>query len=59
MELEKTILNEVKPGSEDQKSYVLPHMWIIDLKQMQYNIGHGSHTEERTRTGRTGKKKEI
>jgi hypothetical protein len=32
MELENIILSE---GSEDQKSYVLPHMWTLDLKQMQ------------------------
>jgi hypothetical protein len=24
-----------QPGSEDQKSYVLPHMWTLDLGHMQ------------------------
>jgi hypothetical protein len=24
-----------QPGSEDQKSYVLPDMWTLDLKKMQ------------------------
>jgi hypothetical protein len=24
-----------QPGTEDQKSYVLPHMWTLDLVQMQ------------------------
>jgi hypothetical protein len=24
-----------QPGSEDQKSYVLPHMQTLDLEQMQ------------------------
>jgi hypothetical protein len=28
-------LKQSYPGSEDQKSYVLPHMQIIDSKQMQ------------------------
>jgi hypothetical protein len=32
MELENIILSEVRQA---QKLYVLPHMWIIDLKQMQ------------------------
>jgi hypothetical protein len=32
MELENFILSEV---SHAKKSRVLPHMWIIDLKQMQ------------------------
>jgi hypothetical protein len=33
MELENIILSS--PGSESQKSHVLPHLLIIDLKQMQ------------------------
>jgi hypothetical protein len=24
-----------QPGSKDQKSYVLPHMWTLDLGQIQ------------------------
>jgi hypothetical protein len=24
-----------QPGSENKKSYVLPHMWTLDLEQMQ------------------------
>jgi hypothetical protein len=24
-----------QPGSEDQKLYVLPHMWTLDLGQIQ------------------------
>jgi hypothetical protein len=24
-----------QPGSEDQKSYVLPHMWTLNSEQMQ------------------------
>jgi hypothetical protein len=28
-------LKQSLPGSEGQKSHVLPHMQIIDLKQMQ------------------------
>jgi hypothetical protein len=35
MELEKIILSEVKSDSEGQKAHVLPHMWLIDLKQIQ------------------------
>jgi hypothetical protein len=33
MELENIILSEV--SWEGQKLHVFPHMWIIDLKQMQ------------------------
>jgi hypothetical protein len=33
MELENTILSKVS-GSEDQKSYVLPHMRTLDVGQM-------------------------
>jgi hypothetical protein len=33
MELENTILSKVK-GSEGQKPHVLPHVHIVDLKQM-------------------------
>jgi hypothetical protein len=38
MELENIILSEVSQflGSEGQKSHVLPHLQIIDLKQIQY-----------------------
>jgi hypothetical protein len=36
MELENIILSEVsQPGSEGQKLYILSHVQIIDLKQMQ------------------------
>jgi hypothetical protein len=34
-------------------------MQIIDLKQMQYNIGHKSHTKGRMCMGRIGKGKET
>jgi hypothetical protein len=33
MELENIILSTVSQA--DQKSYVLPHMWTLDLGQMQ------------------------
>jgi hypothetical protein len=32
------------PGSEDQKSYVLPHMWTLDLGQIQHDKGR-AHQE--------------
>jgi hypothetical protein len=35
MELEDIILGEGQPGSEDQKSYVLPHIRTLDLGQIQ------------------------
>jgi hypothetical protein len=35
MELENIILSEVSQAQKAKKSHVLPHMWIIDLKQMQ------------------------
>jgi hypothetical protein len=34
IELEKIIMRS-QPGSESQKSYVLPHMQTLDIKQMQ------------------------
>jgi hypothetical protein len=34
MELENIILSKVSQAQESQKSYVLPHMWTLDLKQM-------------------------
>jgi hypothetical protein len=34
MELEDIILNEVSQAQK-AKNHVLPHMWILDLKQMQ------------------------
>ena len=33
MELENIILSEVNPASERQKSYVLTHKWLLDIKQ--------------------------
>jgi hypothetical protein len=35
MEMEKIILSEVSQAQKAKKAYVLPHMWIIDPKQMQ------------------------
>jgi hypothetical protein len=35
MELENIILSEVSQASEGQKSYVIPHMRTLDLKQIQ------------------------
>jgi hypothetical protein len=35
MELENIILSEVSQAQEGQKSYVLHHMQILDLKQLQ------------------------
>jgi hypothetical protein len=43
------------PGSEDQKLYVLPHMWTLDLEKCSSIIGRGSHTKGRTHTGGIGK----
>jgi hypothetical protein len=40
MELENIILRS-HPGSENQKLHVLPHMHIVDLKQMQQYHGTG------------------
>jgi hypothetical protein len=34
-ELENIILSKVKPGSENQKPYVLYRMWTLDLGQIQ------------------------
>jgi hypothetical protein len=42
-------------SSEGQKSQVLPHMQIIDPKQI---CGHWSHTKRRIHTGEIGKGKE-
>jgi hypothetical protein len=38
MELENIILSEVSQAQK-AKTHVLPHMWIIDLKQMQQYYG--------------------
>jgi hypothetical protein len=35
MELENIILSKVSQAQKAKKSYALPNMWIIDLKQMQ------------------------
>jgi hypothetical protein len=35
MELENILAEQDQPGSEDQKSYVLPHMWTLHLGQIQ------------------------
>jgi hypothetical protein len=40
-----------QPGSEDQKSYVPPHMWTLDLWQMQQC---GSQDKVRGHTGDIG-----
>jgi hypothetical protein len=42
------------PGSEDQKSYILPHMWNLDLGQCSNVVGLGSHTKGRALTGGMG-----
>jgi hypothetical protein len=35
MELENIILSEFSKAQKTKTSYVLPHMWILDLGQMQ------------------------
>jgi hypothetical protein len=35
MELEVLILSKVSQAQKAKKSHVLPHMWIVDLKQTQ------------------------
>jgi hypothetical protein len=35
MELENIILSEVSQAQKTKKSYVFPHMWTLDLGQMQ------------------------
>jgi lauroyl/myristoyl acyltransferase len=35
MELENIILSEVSQAQKSQKLYVFPHMWTLDLGQMQ------------------------
>jgi hypothetical protein len=35
MELENIILSEVSQAQKAKNHIVFPHMWIIDLKQMQ------------------------
>jgi hypothetical protein len=52
-------LKQSYPGLEGQKSYVLPHMWIIDLNKCSNIIGHGSHTKGRMNTGGIEKGKET
>jgi hypothetical protein len=39
MEVENIILHEVSQAQKAKKSCVLPHMWIIDLKQMHQYFG--------------------
>jgi hypothetical protein len=41
-------------SSEDQKSYVFPHMQTLDLRQMQNDVGPGSHAKGRAHTGGMG-----
>jgi hypothetical protein len=43
-----------QPDSEDQKSYVLPHMWTLDLRQISNVVGLGLHVKGRTYTGGMG-----
>jgi hypothetical protein len=45
MELENIILSEV--SSEDQKSYVLPHTWILEQGKYSNVVGLGSHAKGR------------
>jgi hypothetical protein len=42
MELKNIILREVSQAQKD-KSHMIPHMQIVDLKQMQQNYGTRSH----------------
>jgi hypothetical protein len=35
MELENITLSEISQAQKAKKPHVLPHMWIVDLKQMQ------------------------
>jgi hypothetical protein len=35
MELEIIILSEASQAQKAKKSYVLPHMWTLDIKQLQ------------------------
>jgi hypothetical protein len=46
MELENIILS-----SEDQNSYVLPHMQTLDLDKCISVVGLGSHDKGRAQTG--------
>jgi hypothetical protein len=43
-----------QPGSEDLKSYVLPHIWNLDLGQMHSVGGLGSQDKGRAHTGEIG-----
>jgi hypothetical protein len=42
MELESIIVSKVSQAQKTKKSYVLPHMWILDLGHV---VGLGSHTK--------------
>jgi hypothetical protein len=35
MEVNNIILTEISQAQKAKKSYVLPHMWTLDLKQLQ------------------------
>jgi hypothetical protein len=53
-------LKQSKPGSEGQKSHVLPHIWIIDPKQIkQYYWTWVTHSHWSTHMGGIGKGKET
>jgi hypothetical protein len=49
MEMENII-----PSKVSQKSYVLPHMWTLDLGQIQHVVGLGSHDKGRAHMGGMG-----
>jgi lauroyl/myristoyl acyltransferase len=51
MELENIILSEVSHAQKTKILYILPHMWTLDLGQMQqlFDLGHtlqGEHKRE-------------
>jgi hypothetical protein len=43
-----------QPGSEDQKSYVLPHMRTLDLRQCSNVVGLGPPEKGRAHMGDIG-----
>jgi hypothetical protein len=43
-----------QPGSEDQKSYVLPHMRTLGLGRCSNVVGLGSHAKGRAHMGGMG-----
>jgi hypothetical protein len=54
MELENIILSKVSQAQKAKKLYILPHIQIIDLKQL-----HGSYSKGKVGTGEIGKGKET